>query len=331
MYFLSFAVHRWALLCRSFCNTCIIFSLFSDAFVHLYIHYAISLVYYIYITYDICILAIWCQHVTNLGYLWNMCSRLQLCIYNQTYWWQWLDYYMSPRPNIMHVLRWHCRSVLPIPWLWLPPSARRMAQIIIEIIIITIIITERGHETRLKSNMCFVLNGWSDFVELIIFTDLGLSLWWQLGFCGMFSGTAFPDPRRRGAFKVPAVDVAAGHVPKLPWVCCSGACARCDVLWQRQRCSNARRQKTCCSFLGGTFGFFGCTFIEMTDWTASCWILPASHLINTSPCQASTGFQSCLHVIFELVFVSFWCPRHFIFHSFTFPIPWGMCHCLFMT
>lgn len=172
--------------------------------------------------------------------------------------------------------------------------------------------------------MCDILLSW-------FFSPPRGYLMMAAGFCGMFSGTAFPDPRRRGAFKVPAVDVAAGHVPKLPWVCCSGACARCDVLWQRQRCSNARRQKTCCSFLGGTFGFFGCTFLEMMDWTASCWILPASHLINTSPCQASTGFQSCLHVIFELVFVSFWCPRHFIFHSFTFPIPWGMCHCLFMT
>lgn len=134
--------------------------------------YVISLVYYIYIRTSTYIwhmylsyLVSMCQHVTNLGYLWNMCSRLQLCIYNQTYWWQWFNYYMSPRPNIMHVLRWHCRSVLPIPWLWLPPSARRMAQIIIEIIIITIIITERGHETRLKSNMCFVLNLWY-FVEL---------------------------------------------------------------------------------------------------------------------------------------------------------------------
>lgn len=262
----------------------------------------------------------------------HILNTCEICVPNyQTYWWQWFDYYMSPRPNIMHVLRWHCRSVLPIPWLWLPPSARRMAQIIIEIIIITIIITERGHETRLKSNMFFV---WM-FDQILL--SWFFSPIWDYLYDGSldFVGCSQERPSR--------IPDAGGPSRSRPWTWPPGTCQSCHEFVAAApvyvaTCFGSGRgaatqggRKLAVRFWEELWGFFGCTFLEMIDWTASCWILPASHLINTSPCQASTGFQSCLHVIFELVFVSFRCPRHFIFHSFTFPIPWGMCHCLFMT
>ena len=263
-----------------------------------------------------------------------MCSRLQLCIYNQTYWWQWFDYYMSPRPNIMHLLRWHCRSVLPIPWLWLPPSARRMAQIIIEIIIIiTIIITEAGPWNSPQVKTCFFV--WmvdQILLSWFLFTDLGLSfilmaawiLWDVLrnGLPGSPTPGGLQGPGR-GRGRRARAKVAMSLLQRR--LCTLRRALAAAGVQQRKEAENLL------FVFGRNFWGFGCTFLEMMNWTASCWILPASHLINTSPCQTSTGFQSCLHVIFELVFVSFWCPRHIIFHSFTFPIPWEMCHCLFMT
>ena len=183
-----------------------------------------------------------------------------------------------------------------------------------------------------SQNMCFVLNVWLDFVELIIFNRFGGYLY--------DGGLDFVGCSQERPSRIPD---AGGPSRSRPWTWPPGTCQSCHEFVAAApvhvaTCFGSGRgaatqggRKLAVRFWEELLGVFGCTFIEMTDWTASCWILPASHLIIHHPAKHQQDSKLLACQFLNSCLFHFGALGHFIFHSFTFPIPWGMCHCLFMT